>query len=402
MVFQFDKRKLMTALVMLSACLLVVSCGPKARLSTSQLDTPEHHVAAGMKLVDQGRYDVAEREFDLALQLSPEYSRAYSGKALTKAYQRDFNAAFAQMKLAWKYAEAKEEKLLVHVNYIRINTLSAAECLRSGIRYGAVCNPQSDWLDLSKGEFDAAALIDPKAGAPYYYMGIAFKTALDLNQAALMFSKTLELKGEYVEEADNQWRLVQKIQRAMPGTITGRKIAFVEEITRADAAALFMEELKIDVLYKKRSLNFDTSFRDPQKVGAASTSLKADDIASHPLRADIEGILSLGVRGLELLPDRKFHPNDPIDRASYAMMLEDILIKVTGDNGLATRFIGERESSFPDLRSDLPYYNAVRVATSRGIMEVMDPATAEFRPLGTVSGADALLSIRRFRDILKF
>ena len=53
------------------------------------------------------------------------------------------------------------------------------------------------------------------------------------------------------------------------------------------------------------------------------------------------------------------------------MVIEDILIKVTGDNALATRFIGNA-SPFPDLRSDLPYFNAVMVVTSRGIMEVKD------------------------------
>ena len=109
----------------------------------------------------------------------------------------------------------------------------------------------------------------------------------------------------------------------------------------------------------------------------------------------------MGVRGLEVFPDGAFHPNDLIDRASYAMMIEDILMKVSGDSTLATKFIGETASSFPDLRTDLPYYNAVRVVTSRGIMEPKDLASGEFGPLGPVGGADSLLIIRKFSDILK-
>jgi hypothetical protein len=83
------------------------------------------------------------------------------------------------------------------------------------------------------------------------------------------------------------------------------------------------------------------------------------------------------------------------------MMLEDILIKVTGDNSLATKFIG-MTSPFPDLRSDLPYFNAVMAVTSRGIMEAKDMTTGEFAPFAPVAGVDALLIIRKFKEELKF
>jgi tetratricopeptide (TPR) repeat protein len=356
-----------------------------------------------MRLIDGASYADAEREFDLAIQLSPRYSRAFTGKALALAYQKRFDAAFETMKKAWKNAETRDEKFFVHVAYIRINTLSASECLQAGIRYGALCKPRSDWLELSRREFDAAVRINPRSGAPYYFMGLACKTALNLRDAAFMFSETLRIKDDYVAQADQQWQLVQKIQRAMPGTLTGKKIAFVEELTRADAAALFMEELKIDALYKKRGIKtFDTSFKDPEKAGVGPIRGRtANDIARHPLKADIEGILQLGVRGLEVFPDGAFRPNEAVDRASYAMMIEDILIKITGDNALATLFIGEARSSFPDLRTDIPYYNAVRVVTSRGIMGVKNIATGEFSPRGPVGGADALLAIRSLIDILK-
>jgi len=210
------------------------------------------------------------------------------------------------------------------------------------------------------------------------------------------------LKSEYVAEADIQWNFLQKVQRAMPGTTTGKQIALVERLTRADAAALFMEELKIDVLYKKRTpKTFDTSFKDPEKATAKPIKITAKDIADHPLRTDIEGILQLGVRGLENYPDGNFHPGELVTRAAYAMMLEDILIKVTGDNSLATKFIGAT-SPFPDLRADLPYFNAIMVVTSHGIMEAKDMTTGEFAPLSPVAGVDALLIIRKFKDELKF
>jgi hypothetical protein len=81
-------------------------------------------------------------------------------------------------------------------------------------------------------------------------------------------------------------------------------------------------------------------------------------------------------------------------------MLEDILIKVSGDEKLATKYIGTT-SPFPDVRSDYYAFNAIMVVTSRGFIEA-DKATGEFNPNDPVSGADALLSIREFKNQLKF
>jgi len=385
----FKCRRAMFFLVAATVAMFLISCGPAPRKPTSQLDTPEHHVSTGLTLLKDAKYTEALREFDLAIELAPKFSMAYAGTGLAKAYQGDLKGAFEAMNKAWKYAKTDGEKVFAQVGYIRLYTMGRED--------------NKKWLDKAKEAFDTAVLIDPKSSAAYYFMGVAYKYGLDFGQAGQMFTKVLDLKGDYMKEADVQWALMQKIQRAMPGTITGKKIALVESITRADAAALFMEELRIDILYKKRTpKTFDTSFKDPEKFKAKkATLITATDIANNPLKADIEGILNLGVRGLENYPDNAFHPEEVITRGQYAMMLEDILIKVTGDDKLATKFIGTT-SPFPDLRSDLPYFNAVMVVTSRGIMEAKDFTTGEFAPLGSVSGADALLVIKKIKEELRF
>ncbi|MBA4398220.1 MAG: hypothetical protein C0394_12670 [Syntrophus sp. (in: bacteria)] len=353
-----------------------------------------------MKLLDQEKFGDGQRSFELAIELEPGYARAHAGIGLVKAHQADYKNALTAMDKAWGYAGKAEEKLFIHVGYIRIHTLSRASCMRVGV----VCKRENrDWLDISRGEFEKAILIDPAYAPAYYFMGLCYKTALDVVQAGQMFSKVLELKKDYINEADQQWNLMQRIQRAMPGSVTGKQIAFVERITRADAAALFMEELKIDTLYKKRTpKTFDTGFKDPDKAAMKpKASAHPADIAKHPLKADIDGIIEIGVRGLETYPDGLFRPNDLVERAAYAMMIEDILIKVSGDNALATRFIGG-VSPFPDLRSDLPYFNAVMVVTTRQIMGAKNITTGEFVPLGPVEGVDALLIIRKIREELKF
>lgn len=379
--------KVFTIFMLFAAVMLIASCGPKARVATSQLDTPEHHTYTGLKLLGEEKYADAQREFELAIQLDAKYSKGYTGIGLVKIYTGDFNAALDYLKKGWNKANTDEDRVFVYVSRIRYYTQSKIE---------------KKWLKLAKNQFDDVIKLDPRHAPAYYFMGLAYKAGLDFNMAGQMFTKVLELKSEYVAEADIQWNFLQKVQRAMPGTTTGKQIALVERLTRADAAALFMEELKIDVLYKKRTpKTFDASFKDPEKAAAKPVKITAKDIADHPLRTDIEGILQLGVRGLENYPDGNFHPGELVTRAAYAMILEDILIKVTGDNSLASKFIGAT-SPFPDLRADLPYFNAIMVVTSHGIMEAKDMTTGEFAPLSPVAGVDALLIIRKLKDELKF
>lgn len=388
MIQSLNERSLLMFFVVFAMGLFLISCGPKAIEPIAEMDTPEHHFFTGMKFLDQEKYTDAKKAFDRAIALDPKFSKAYAGNSLVSAYQQDFKTADDLMSKAWKYAKNDDEKLFVHVCKIRLYTLQKAD---------------KDWLDDAKGEFKKAIKIDPKCSAAHYFMGMAYKAALDFTNAGQMFKQVIDINRDYVKEADAQWKITQKIQRAMPGTLVGKKIAILEEISRADAAALFMEELKIDVLYKKRTVKtFDTAFKDPEKAKeAASAAPKtATDIAVHPLKADIEGILQIGVRGLENYPDGSFRPYEMVTRATYAMMIEDILIKMTGDNALATKFIGS-QSPFPDLRSDLPYFNSVMVVTSRGIMEAKDISTGEFAPVSHIPGADALLVIRKVKEELK-
>ncbi|MGD0274654.1 MAG: hypothetical protein ABSB79_01135 [Syntrophales bacterium] len=372
----------------LLASVILISCGPKAVKPIGEMDTPEHHFFTAMKFLDQANYVDANREFDRALQLAPKFSKAFAGKGLVGALQGDFVKAEEFLKNARSYAKTDDEKVFSYVSYIRFYTLKKGS---------------KNWLDDAKDAYDDAIKIDPKSSDAYFFMGMSYRDAYVFEQSGQMFGKVIELKGDYVDKADTQWKMMQEIQRALPGTVVGKKIALQDRITRADAAALFMEEMKIDVLYKMHTQKkFDTSFKAPDSEKAEGPAAPAlpPDVASHPLKADIEGVLKMGVRGLETYPDGNFHPDEIVDRATYALIIEDILIQVSGDNALATKFIGST-SPFPDLLSDLPYFNAVMVVTSRGIMEPKDITTGEFAPLGQVSGVDALLIIRKFKEELK-
>ena len=368
---------------------MITSCAKPPRKPEAALDTPEHHVFSGNKLLEKGDHAGAQREFELAIQLDNKYSPAFVGMGLVFASQKSFEKAYGNMKKAKNLAQKPDEKVNAHVGMIQLYSLERKE----------------KWIKEAEDEFEDAIKINPKSSAAFFYMGKAYKFAFNFDKAGDMFKKVLDINDRYLVEADNEWKVVQKIQRAAPGSMIGKKIALIEEITRADGAALFVQELLLEKLYEKRTpKRFDTSFQAPVKKFEADRIVKTEattDIQNHVLRTDIETIMRLGVRGLEPSPDHKFFPNEKITRAAYALMIEDILIKVSGDEKMATKFIGSK-SPFPDLRNDLPYFNAVMVMTSRGVMEAKDLSTGEFVPMGTVSGADALLIIRKFKDELRF
>ncbi len=384
------RARFLTVFMAIGALLLVASCAekPEIRKPTGAMDTPEHHVLTGLRLLEEERLDDAEREFNLAVQLEPEYSRAFSGLGIVAALRGDFESAFKNMDKAEDTMETAQEKLDYHVGMVRIY---AAQ--RGG-----------DWVEDAEDHFKKAVKLNDRYAPAYYFMGMAYRAAYEFGKSADMFSKVIEIDGDYVNQANAEWKLVQKIERAAPGTLIGKKIALIDKISRADVAALFIQELKLNELYRKRGRkDFDTSFKSPEKQFVTETLVKMEpavDIGEHPLKTDIDEVIKLGVRGLEPYPDHTFHPDEHINRAEYAIMVEDILIKLTGDEKLATEFIGTT-SPFPDLRSDLPYFNAVMVVTSRGVMEAESLATGEFNAQGPVDGADALLVIRRLKNLLK-
>jgi len=380
----FRKMKILSA----GVCLLFLfACGPKAVAPRAELDTPEHHVSNGNKLLKSGKIDDAFKEFNRAKDLDPKHSPAYLGLGLVYGLKGDFENGFKAMKTAKKYAKVKDEEVAVEIGYMRLFIMGKEKV-------------EKNWLKEVEHKYKKAVKVSPDLPDPYYYMGIAYKMSFEFRQAALEFTRVLDLDKDYVEEANREYAIIQKIERAMPGTSVGKKIALLEKITRADVAALFIEEVNIDELFSKRSpKKFDTSFKSPDKGFASGEYVKvppATDIDDHVLKADIDAVVAMGIKGLQPFPDHTFKPEQNVTRAEFAMMVEDILVKITRNEKLATMFIGNN-SPFPDLRSDLPFFNAVMVCTTRGILEPKDIGTGEFDPMGMISGADALLGIRALK-----
>jgi hypothetical protein len=134
------------------------------------------------------------------------------------------------------------------------------------------------------------------------------------------------------------------------------------------------------------------------QVDTMKSMAKITDVDSHWAKNFILDIVNLSIRGLEPYPDHTFKPGDLINRGEYALMVEDILIIILGDETLATKNIGT-ESRFPDVNPSYPAYNAICNAVDKNIMDA--ELNGAFGPEKSVSGPDALLVIRKIKELNK-
>ena len=120
----------------LLAFLIFSGCGksPEPRKRQGTLDTPAHHALRGQDLLKQKRWNAAEKQFDSALELNPEFAPALSGKALVKAHQFSQPGRKAErvetlreesrdlLKESLNYAESPEHQIRGRIDAVQVET----------------------------------------------------------------------------------------------------------------------------------------------------------------------------------------------------------------------------------------------------------------------------------------
>jgi len=393
-------RKTLFMLFAMAALLATLAgcSGPQVR-SLSPEDNPEHHYLTGMKALESGDVAVAGEKFDRAVYLDEKFSKGYAGLAIVSAEKVkaqtdakfksiEVERAFAQLAKAKKYADKPEEEFDFFTAKVRVHTLIKDE----------------DWLQQAEAAFrsgselklDERKLTYYQGGeALIYYMGQAYLEGLEFQKARDRFADVLSARreGKWHEKADRAWKKTDRIVRAMAGITVGdvgKKIAAQDAVTRADLAALLVDELKLDQLFAGR-------IPVASQIAKMQAEFTPADVLNHPFKEEVLTMMKWKVRGMEPKFDETtkaqlFKPADSVSRGEMAFILEDVLIKLTGDDKLASAYFGQDKSPFPDVRSTSPFYNAVINMTTRGIME--GELSGEFRINDPVDGADALLAIR--------
>jgi tetratricopeptide (TPR) repeat protein len=394
-------RKTTRITLLLLSSLLVFSCAPKG-VQVSTEDNPAHHFLQGMEMIDKGDVAGADAKFDRALYLDPNFSPALSGKALVSAMNAgkqtdlghkkvDTQKAVDYLDKSGKKADSKDQRFIYRVTAIRVYT----EAKPKG------------WLDDARDNHGDAVSIEVREGSVLYYesrsaadyfMGAAYWQAFEFRKAEDYLTKVISSPpAKWHDKADKLYKKVQKISRAAGQftlTDVSKKIAVQEQVTRGDVAALLVDEVHLDRFMAGR-------------IPVASQQPKADfipaDAMSHPFKDEIIIVSKWNVRGLQAQYDQTsraylYGAQTPVIRKELALTLEDLLIKLTGDEKLATAYFGTEKSPFPDVSSTKPWFNSVMNCTTRGLME--PDLSGEFRPEAVVDGAELLLSVMKLRNVM--
>ncbi len=176
--------------IALSFLFMVLGCAPGQDVSEDILNTPEHHIASGYKLLKKGYLFHAEREFKLALQLDADAWNAQRGLGLTCARKGQFDLALSHMKKAEQQARSAESKALVDVGFMRIYLLGGND----------------GWADNVTQHYAAAVSNDPSLPEAHFYMGMAYKRLGRLPEARAEFNKVLALDKGLISESQEQLR----------------------------------------------------------------------------------------------------------------------------------------------------------------------------------------------------
>lgn len=393
---------LMIVLMLLTAC-----AGPKmVKRCTDPQDNAAHHFLQAMELLEAERLEEARPKLDRAIFCDETYPPAYAARALLLAieaarqtdagYQQvDTSHALGELEQAVRRSKTPEDQFISHTTAIRVLTHLKGE----------------RWLEQAERHFRQGQelTVDEKTllyyqgrEAALYFMGIAYYSGVqDFGRARDMFRQVLDAKREsrWPEKADAAWKKTDKIARAMAGITVGdagRQIATRNQVSRGDLAALLVDELKVDQLFAGRI-----------PVRALAAPARAPfipaDVLNHPFKAEVLTLMKWQIRALEPLFDPQtraylFKPEAAVGRKELAIVVEDVLIKLTGDERLASAFIGQERSPFPDVHPTAAWYNAVVNAVTRGLMET--ELSGEFRPDAPADGAEVLLAVRVLKQRL--
>ena len=362
------------------ALLVLSACAPKA-VSQSDLDTPEYHYRLGVRSLDSGDYATAQSAFQRAVDLDKKFGLGWGGLGLTQAY------------LGNREAKSSVDR---GVNLADRNP----EVYVFRGRYHIVVQNGDNWLRNAERDLNKALQLDPGNESATYYKGEANFFGMNFRQAESHFSQVVDMKGALSGKADERWATTQKIVRARPGTDAGRKIAIKAEITRADLAVLFSEELRLAEVFSRMAPTGGqpAAFQPPGAAAADTGPATPSDVTGTWAEPWIMEVLKLGV--FEVDPSGMFSPEQSVARVGYAMAVQRILTTATRDASLETRYFGESRSRFSDVSSSHFAYNAMALASERGIMKA-DMMTGQFNPGGVGSGADALLIIREIQNSLR-
>lgn len=169
----------------LAVMMLATGCASQVMQPGTTLDTPEHHVFSGFKLMERGYLADAQREFEVALQHDAHDPAALRGLGLVHGRQGRFDEAFAALAQARDRAENDGDRALVLVDLMKLHMWQRAE----------------GWLDAVEFLYQEILNVGKALPAAHFHMASAYKEAGRLQEAEEMCRKVIALNAGYGPEA---------------------------------------------------------------------------------------------------------------------------------------------------------------------------------------------------------
>ncbi len=170
----------------------------------------------------------------------------------------------------------------------------------------------------------------------------------------------------------------------------------VETINQIESLRINTELMR-DIIFSKGIKRDEIAFIMDRVIFINMPSKKADHVREYPdlnssMYADsIKKMTDAGM--FSYISDSMFEPFTIITRRELAKIVEDYIVLKSGNTGYRSKYREDRVSPFNDVKSNDVFFNAIAIAEEQKIMDAS--LGGSFEPLKTVSGLEALITIKR-------
>jgi len=352
-----------------------------------------------MNHLEEKKTSLATEMFRDILACDVDYSPAYSGLAIALAQRaaRGYNidgksiiASRSALHSAKKHSSGPNDDFIRHLAAIRGNTIFKSA--------GWLTKVENEFMLAMKSRVDEKALpYYESSDAASYYIGNAYFDAGRIEDAMAEYEALIQADkngkwGALAKRANTRSEIIlSDIVKAVaaPEVVV---LAFKRNITKADAAAIIMGELKLDTMLSSREI----------QMGYKGRVMPAD-ITKNPYREEILKITDLGIKGLlaTYSPDSSkylFNPEKVLFRKDFAVILSDIEQRLSAGPS-AFPLMRRTKRVFDDVPVTAPWYDAVMNITSLNILVPI--YGVDFRPYDAIDGPDAFNAVMGLKEGLQ-